>query len=230
MWAVSLQTTFDFLAGLRENNNKTWFEDHRQAYNAASEAFEALIADVLVQFHQVDDFAPMSPKDVIHRIHRDVRFSKDKSPYNTGMSALIGPEGRKSTGRAYYIRLEPGDKSIIASGAFGLSSGELQQVREAIAQDAGRLKAILESEAFRRYFGAVQGEQLKTAPKGFPADHPHIDLLRYKEFLAEHPVSDAAAMGADFAEQIIAACLAAKPLTMYFHDILGERARPTPER
>ncbi len=227
---MSLKTTLDFLRALAQNNNRDWFNEHRKQYDEARGAFEALLNDILIGFHQVDDFRSMTAKDVIHRINRDVRFSKDKSPYNTGMSAVIGPDGRKSLSRLYYIRLEPGDQTITASGAISLSSQELQTIREAIMQDARPLRKIVDDETFQKHFGSLMGEQLKTAPKGFPKDHPDIDLLRHKEFMAQRTFTDDDVIQPDFAEQIIVTCQALKPMTMYFHEVLGDRTIPTRDK
>ncbi|NJM06041.1 DUF2461 domain-containing protein [Candidatus Gracilibacteria bacterium] len=224
---MALHITLDFLRDLAANNNRKWFNDHRRQYEEARAAFEALIDAVLVGFDQVDDFRTMTAKDVIHRINRDVRFSADKSPYNTAMSAVIGPDGRKSLSRLYYIRLEPGDQTIIASGAISLSSEELQVIREAILQDAAPLRTLIEAETFQQQFGSLMGEQLKTAPRGFPKDHPNVDLLRYKEFMAQRRFIDDEVIGPDFGEQIIVTCQALKPLTMYFYELLGDRTVTT---
>lgn len=224
---MSLAPTLAFLEQLAENNSKPWFDEHRGQYEAARAAFEQFIANAIARFHEVDDIGHLDPKDAIHRINRDVRFSKDKSPYNTWMSALIGPEGRKSLGRAYYIRIAPGDRSLIASGAMELTGPELQTIRQQISADARPLRAIIEAEPFRRSFGALRGEQVKGAPSGYPKDHPALDLLRYKEFLAERSVADEAVTQGGFVDQVIETCLAAKPLTLYFAQLLGPRSRPT---
>jgi uncharacterized protein (TIGR02453 family) len=222
---MSLQTTLDFLEALSNNNNKAWFDENRKQYDLARTAFELLIANIVTQFHHVDDIGNLMPKDAIHRINRDIRFSKDKSPYNTSMSALIGLNGRKSMSRAYYIRVAPQNQSLVASGVIELSGAELQTIRTRIAEDSQPLRAIIESETFQRYFGTLNGERVKTAPNGFPIDHPDIDLLRYKEFLAEHTFADAEVTQDDFVERVIAVCRAARPLTLYFDQLLGERVK-----
>lgn len=223
---MSLAPTLAFLEQLAENNTKPWFDEHRGQYEEARAAFEQFIAEVIARFQAVDDIGHLDPKDAIHRISRDVRFSKDKSPYNTFMSALIGPEGRKSVGRAYYIRIAPRGRSLIASGAMELSGPELQTIRQQISDDARPLRAIIEAEEFRRFFGTLRGEQVKGAPSGYPRDHPAIDLLRYKEFLAECSLADEAVAQEGFVNQVIETCLVARPLTLYFDQLLGPRSRP----
>jgi uncharacterized protein (TIGR02453 family) len=221
-----LRTTLDFLAALRENNHTDWFHAHRKEYDQARQAFESFIAQVIAQFQRVDDVGDLAPKDAIHRINRDIRFAQDKSPYNTFMSAVIGPEGRKSLGRAYYIRVAPGDQSLLSSGATALSDSELYALRQHIAKDAQPLRAIMQAPAFQQYFGTLAGEQVKTAPKGFDKNHPDIDLLRYKEFLAQHSIPDEAVTRDEVVAHIITVCQAAKPLTDYFDQLLGPRSKP----
>lgn len=223
---MSLRTTLAFLEQLGDNNSKEWFEDNRKQYEAARDAFERLVAEVIAQFHAVDEIGVLEPREAIHRINRDVRFSKDKSPYNTFMSALIGPEGRKSMSRAYYLRVAPRGQTLVASGAMGLSGPELQTVRQTLAVDPQPLRAIIAADAFTHWFGTLGGEQVKSAPSGFAKDHPAIDLLRYKEFLAERRFADDEVTQGDFAQRVIAACQAAQPLTGYFDQLLGVRARP----
>lgn len=222
---MSLYITLEFLENLQNNNNKEWFEGNRKQYESARDAFEHLIANVITQFHTVNDVDGLAPKDAIFRINRDVRFSKDKSPYNTNMSALIGPDGRKSMGRSYYIRIAPRNESVVASGAIGLTGPELQKIREAIVADAQPLRAIINADTFKQTFGSLRGDQLKTAPKGFPKDHPNVDLLRFNQFMAEHHFSDEEVVNEHFVESIIAVCQAAKPLTMYFDQLLGVRVK-----
>ena len=223
---MSLHITLEFLEELQNNNSKEWFEENRKQYKLARAAFESLIANVITQFHTVDDIDGLAPKDAMFRIHRDVRFSKDKSPYNTNMSALLGPDGRKSMGRSYYIRVAPGNESVVASGAIGLSGPELHKIREAIVADAQPLRAIINADTFKEVFGHLRGDQLKTAPKGFPKDHPDVDLLRFNSFMAEHHFADEEVVGDHFVENIIGTCHAAKPLTMYLDQLLGERVKP----
>ncbi len=227
---MSLQITLDFLQALAQNNNREWFNDHRKQYDEARGEFEALIAEVLGQFANVDStIGAMHPEETMFRINRDVRFSKDKSPYKTGMSALIGPQGRKSNDRYYYISIEPGHQSLVASGLKSPDSATLQLVREAIAKEAKPLRDILEAESFKGMFH-LDGEQLKTAPKGFPKDHPNVDLLCYKEFMAHRPFTDDEVIRPDFVEQVIVTCQALKPLTMYFHNVLRDHTMPTRDK
>jgi uncharacterized protein (TIGR02453 family) len=116
-----LLSAINFLEDLRFNNSREWFNANRKRYDEARGAFEALVAEVMDQFAPVEDLGKTTVKDCIFRINRDVRFSKDKSPYKTNFGALIGNGGRKATGRTYYINLEPGE-SFIAGGVYAPSN------------------------------------------------------------------------------------------------------------
>ena len=213
--ANNLAPTLDFLRDLRVNNNKPWFDANKARYIEASAAFEQLVSDLLVQFGAVDDLGGVSAKDCIFRIYRDTRFAADKSPYKTGMGALLGRGGRKHDGRSYYLHIEPDGQSMLAGGFFAPTPAELDRVREAIARDASELKAIIGSADFVRYFGSMQGETLKTAPQGYPKDHPDVALLRHKQFLAESAMSDTQVLALDLIPHILRVFTAMKPFVSY---------------
>ncbi|MBL8130855.1 MAG: DUF2461 domain-containing protein [Anaerolineae bacterium] len=226
----SLRLALDFLRDLNRNNDREWFKANKKRYDAARAAHEIFIAEVLARFDEVEDVGPLTPPETLYRIHRDIRFSPDKTPYKPWMGALIGPQGRKTLGSAYYIQIQPGG-SMIAGGLYMPSSEALQAIRESIAADARPLKAVLASESFVRSFGSIEGEQLKTAPKGFSKDHPEIALLRYKQFLAVHNISDEDVVKDDLVDRVITVCKALKPFSDYFYDridpaILEKMARP----
>ena len=133
------------------------------------------------------DFAPelvADPKKAIYRIYRDVRFSNDKSPYKTWIAAAFPPRGlEKHAGAGAYFHLTF-DEILVAGGVYAPGPKELLAIRQRVAARDGELRPILKDRSFRRLFGEMTGEKLKRAPKGFPADHPAIELLMFKQFLA----------------------------------------------
>jgi uncharacterized protein (TIGR02453 family) len=215
-----LQKTLDFLRDLRDNNERPWFEANRKRYQEARAAFETLIEDVLLAFSDVEDLDDTSVKDCVYRINRDVRFSKDKSPYKVNMGAIIGRGGRKGNAPSYYLQIQPCE-CFIAGGVYMPDMAQLGRIRDFIAEDARELRGILADAEFQKYY-TFSGDQLKTAPKGYPADHPDIDLLRYKQFLASHMLSEADVLSDDLVPHIVAACKALKPFVHYFHDVLTQ--------
>ncbi len=217
----NLQFTLDFLEELGFNNSKTWFDENRKRYDQARANFEELVTDVIQQFAPVEDLGKTTAKECIFRINRDVRFSKDKTPYKLNMGALIGNGGRKTSERSYYLNLEPGN-SFIAGGVYAPLPEHTKAIRAAIdANNGKKLTTIVNHADFKKYFGVMEGDSLKSAPKGYSADHPAIELLKRKQFLAMHKLDDADVLKEDFAAHIIAVCKALKPFERYFNDITG---------
>jgi uncharacterized protein (TIGR02453 family) len=211
----SLKTTFEFLKDLQPNNNKVWFDANRKRYQEARSIFEELIGDIMRQFDSVEDLGNTSVKECLYRFNRDIRFSKDKSPYNTHMGALIARGGRKSLERSYYIQIAPGE-SFIAGGTYAPSPQELQKIRTAVADNPQKLTRILADKEFVRDFGNLYGEKLKSAPKGYSSDHPAIELLKYKQFLALHKLTDEQILSDNPVSHIINVCKVLKPFVGYF--------------
>lgn len=227
--SASLQPSLDFLRSLRANNTREWFQANEAAYKTARGAFEDFLRELIARFDAVDDIGALDVSEAVYRIHRDVRFSADKTPYKTTMSAYIAKGGRKTTGRGYYFQIAP-DDSMIAGGMYELMPDELARVRAALAADSAPLRAIIAAPDFVRYFGELGGEKVKTAPKGYSKDHPDLDLLRHKSFLATHPITDDQVTDPDFIDHALAVCKAIKPLAVYLHEIVGERDPEALER
>jgi uncharacterized protein (TIGR02453 family) len=163
----------------------------------------------------------LAAKDCVMRIYRDVRFSKDKTPYRTSMAAGIAPGGRKTTRQGYYFHLEPHDQSMIAGGLYMPEPAQLARFRAAIDQDAGAFKAIVANKDFKHYFGSVGGERLKTVPQGYARDHPEIELLRLKQVVVSHAFTDEQVLSARFAAQANRVFVAMKPFLDYLNTILA---------
>ena len=190
-----------FLKDLKDNNHREWFQENKPRYEAAKADFEVFI-DQLIQ--EIGAFDPSirhhQAKDCVFRIYRDVRFSKDKSPYKTNFGAHITAAAKKSevhTRAGYYIHIEPG-ASMLAGGAYMPKGPWLKAIRQEIAYNAQEFKDLIADKSFKKYFGELKGEKLKTAPRDYPKDHPEIDLLRYKSFLATHECTDKAIQQKNF--------------------------------
>lgn len=214
------KTTFDFLTELKKNNNRDWFNANKSWYEEARAEFEGFIGDLIVEIARFDPpIAMVQPKKSIFRIYRDTRFSKDKSPYKTNFGAHLVPNAEKPHDRAgYYIHLEP-SSSILAGGAYRPPSPWLRAIRETIAEKGDKLIGILANPNFKKYFGELEGEKLKSNPRDYPADHPHIELLRRKSLIAVHNVSDTDIQAKDFVKHAAKVFEALKP----FDDFLNRR-------
>ncbi len=219
----SLKGTLDFLSDLRENNNREWFAENRKRYDKALAAVETFLSDLFKRFTPVEDLGATKPKDAIYRIYRDIRFSADKTPYKTHIGTLIANGGRKAEGAWYYLHLEPDDNSFVVAGLHEPEPAQLKAVREAIAADPARLKAILNSPAVRAMTDGLSGQALTRPPKGYAADHPAIEFLKQKEFLVSRRISDTQVLGEEFANLVIEICQALKPVADYFAEIEATR-------
>ncbi|HET6846797.1 MAG TPA: DUF2461 domain-containing protein [Anaerolineales bacterium] len=218
---TDLKPVMTFLAKLTKNNDRTWFEAHRQDYETARLLFMSFVQELIDGLNRFEDMRGVTPKDCVMRIYRDVRFSKDKSPYKTGMSASLGPGGRKSYGFQYYIHLEPGGRSMVAGGLHEPEPAQLNAFRANISRDARDFKAKVGAKAFRQYFGDVSGERLKTAPQGYDRAHAEIELLRLKEVVAVHKLADDVVVAPGLGAHVVKACAAMKPFLDYLRVATG---------
>ncbi len=178
-----------FLADLKANNTREWFTAHKAVYEravkAAGEEFVAAIAPRLEALAG----EPVRPK--IFRIHRDVRFSKDKRPYNAHLHIGFHAGEPKENGAGFYVGLEP-QRLVVGTGVWGLSGADLDRFRAAVAHDfsGGELEAMLAN--LRAAGFRVEGEALKRTPPPYPADHPRAELLRHKSLTAWRDIDDPA--------------------------------------
>lgn len=208
----------DFLRQLQKNNNKAWMDEHRDLYLAAKEEFRSLTAYILEEISAVDaDLTGLQPQDCIFRINRDIRFSKDKSPYKTNFGAFLSEGGKKGEQAGYYFHLQPYGESFIGGGMYMPSSESLYKVRQEIDYNAGELKKIVDTPDFRRYFGEIQGNKLKRPPKGYAADHPNIELLKLKDYLVIHRMTDAEIVSDDFPQQAVGMSKVMVPFIHYLN-------------
>ncbi len=222
---MTLQITLDFLHDLAGNNNKAWFDANRDRYQAARSEFESTVDELIHGFAAFDDMGHLRARDCLFRINRDVRFSKDKSPYKTNLGAVIARGGRKGTGRVYYLQVGV-DESFAAGGLHQPDRTQLDNVRRHIVADATPLREVLAAPDFVRYFGTMQGDQLKTAPMGYDREHPDIDLLRYKQYLAIHPLAEAAVVSDDLVDHLLQVYSAMKPFNSYLEQVSAESELP----
>jgi uncharacterized protein (TIGR02453 family) len=214
---------FDFFRELKKNNNRPWFEKNKGRY-------ERDVRDKLVQF--VEDAAPKikkistyliaDPRPVggsIFRIYRDIRFSKDKTPYKTAGALHFPHSHREGSAPGYYLHLEPGG----VYGGLGIWHPEtlaVTKVRDAIVADSSRWKKVTTATAFKDSLH-VEGRSLKTVPRGYPKDHPFADDLKRTDFTAGHTFTEKEATSTSFMDDYIAICRAGAPFGQFIADALG---------
>jgi uncharacterized protein (TIGR02453 family) len=213
--AQSMKNVMEFLQELDRNNHKEWMDANKNWYQEAKREFLGLVDEVIKGITAFDPgIAGITAKDCTFRINRDIRFSKDKRPYKNNFGAAIQEGGKKSPNPTYYLHLQPGE-SMIAGGCYMPAAAELAKIRQEIDYNPAELKEIVEKEEFKNTFGAVQGEALKTAPKGYPKDHPNIELLRLKSFVVMQKLPDSKVIQANFADKVISDFKILQPFNHY---------------
>ncbi len=211
--------TLQFLRDLAQHNNRDWFQANRVRYDAAKTEFEAFITRVLQRITTTQPLGATTAKDCIFRINRDVRFSKDKSPYKLNLAAGIGAGGRSSGRIDYYFHLQPNGETFIGAGMYQPTPAELAKFRQEIDYNPAGLKAIIDADEFRTYFPDIWGETLKTTPKGYAADHPDIALLKRKQLFFSHRYTDKDVTGPNFADELARACGLLRPYCDFLNEL-----------
>jgi uncharacterized protein (TIGR02453 family) len=203
----------DFLRKLKANNDRDWFNANKEEYLKQHQEVTEFADDLLEKLRKHDQIETPSGKKALFRIYRDVRFSKDKSPYKTHWAGGFKRATKHLRG-GYYFHIEP-DGIFIGGGFWAPNKEDLQRIREDIVTDASELRTIINSKRFKDTFGSLEGEQLKSSPKGFVKEHPDIDLLRYKQFIVSKKFSNEEALRADFSEKVDETFKAMRPFFDY---------------
>ncbi len=216
-------STFQFLEQLGSNNNRDWFQAHKSEHDAARGDVLVFTGEVLRGLSAIDPLisADLRPANCVLRIYRDIRFSKDKTPYKTHFGVGISPTAKNFSGPGYYIHLEPG-RSFVTAGCWMPEREALHAIRQEIDYNSVDFHEILAAPAFSRFFGGLdQEERLKTAPKGYSADHPDIEFLRLKSFTASAQVRDEVLLGDRAVSQVLVRMEALYPLMQFLRNALS---------
>ena len=177
---MDIPVIFRYLKDLAANNNRDWFNAHRDAYESARSEFENLLTAVIARISTFDEtIRGIEAKDCTYRIYRDTRFSQDKTPYKIHMGGYINAKGKKSDHCGYYIHLQPGN-CLLAGGSYCPPPALLKALRQAVYDNIDEFRAIVEDPAFSHYFPVFDETFLKSAQKGFPKDFPYLKYLQCK--------------------------------------------------
>jgi uncharacterized protein (TIGR02453 family) len=218
---MDIQPIYSFLTELKENNEKEWFAANKKRFDDCRKIFSELVEQIIVQLRQDDPaFEGVTPKECIFRIYRDVRFSKDKTPYKTSFSACIAPGGRKSQLAIRYLHLEPGN-TMLAGGVYQPDAERLKKIRQEIDYNADSLKAILADKDFSQYFEGLRGDKLKRPPKGYDAEHPDVELLKYKSYTVFYQVPDTLALSDNFLTETEKVFKRMTPFNAYLNEAIA---------
>ncbi len=212
-----------FLKGLKANNHKSWFDAHRDEYEPLRREFAEFVQQVISLIAKFDPAVKhVTAKEGMYRINRDIRFSKDKRPYKTNFGAGIEPGGKKGMIPGYHLHIDADGLVMVAGGLYLLTPEQLSAVRDSIVRHPGKLRKIISAPAFKRVYGKLDDEDhLKKPPRGVSPDHPDLDLLKLKRYVAwtEWPVSKYS--GAKLAEEIAKAARILYPLDVYLRQAVG---------
>ena len=207
-------STINFLKELKKNNNKPWFDTNRKLYETAKADYISVVEVVIAATAKFDEpIGNLKAKDCIFRINRDVRFSKDKSPYKSNMGASITPGGKKVNAPGYYFHCEPG-QSFAAGGLYMPEPADLGKIRQEIDYNFDEWKKIISNKKFIKYFiKGVDGiDTLSRPPKGYAEDNPAIEYLKMKSFIVSRPLNDTDLTDKNLVKEIAKTFEAMKPM------------------
>ncbi|UJH67271.1 DUF2461 domain-containing protein [Allomuricauda sp. SCSIO 65647] len=204
--------TFDFLKELGQNNNRDWFTEHKDIFKSHEKNVKAFYELLKERMGQHDDIEKLK----MFRIYRDVRFSSDKTPYKAHFAGSFSRLGAHLRG-GYYLQLKPGE-TFIATGFWQPNKEDLFRIRKELEMDAAPFRKVINASPFKKIWGSLEGEEVKTAPKGFDKEHPDIDLIKKKQFIFVKNFSDKEVFAPTFLDEVNDSFLAIRP---YF-DLMSE--------
>lgn len=205
---------FNFLSDLKKNNNKEWFEEHKPEFKRHQSEVKTFLEAAKDNLNHHDEIE----KTKMFRIYRDVRFSKDKTPYKSHFAGFFSRLGAHLRG-GYYIHIKPGE-SFLGVGFFAPNKEDLFRIRKELEMDAGEFREVINQEELKSIWGELRGDELKTAPKGFDKEHPDIDLIRKKQFMFVRNFSDKEVLSPSFLDEVDKSYKAIRPYFDLMSDIL----------
>jgi uncharacterized protein (TIGR02453 family) len=209
--------SLQFLIKLKSNNNKPWFDEHRKEYETLKKELITIGGDIIKEIGKFDaSLLNIQPKDCIFRINRDIRFSKDKSPYKTNVGAYFSGRGKKDGVGGYYIHIEPGGKSFIGGGMYGPTPEQLKAIRQELDYNFNDFTKIVNAKAFKKSFNKLEGEKLVNPPKGYEANNPAAELLKHKSLYVSSAFTDNQVTDKTFAKEIAKQAKIMYPFLQFF--------------
>jgi uncharacterized protein (TIGR02453 family) len=205
----------DFFKQLEKNNNRDWFNEHKKEFKTIESEAKKCYSEVfnLLKSHdEVDQFK-------MFRIYRDVRFSKNKSPYKTHFGGTFHRKKPELRG-GYYLHIAPNNESFIAAGFWEPNASDLQRMRKEFEMDATEMRQIISDKTFKSVWGDLVGDELKTAPRDFDKDHPAIDLIKKKQYIFVKKYTDKEVLSDDFLEQVNTSFKVIRPYFDYMSEVL----------
>ncbi|MDD4361693.1 MAG: DUF2461 domain-containing protein [Bacteroidales bacterium] len=219
---MNISGILEFLRRLSQNNNREWFNEHKALYTESREYHFQLIEKLIMLLADFDtELRHLKPQECIFRIHRDLRFSQDKTPYKNHLGAFMTLGGKNNDRAGYYLHLQP-DNCFITGGIWMPAAPQLKILRHSIIENLDEFEDIIHAQSFRENFGTMDGRRLLTAPKGFPIDFPGMDYLKYKDYTATHKLNSEETERSDFCEYIAGIFQQLYPLNRFLNYALDE--------
>ncbi|MFC4231393.1 DUF2461 domain-containing protein [Parasediminibacterium paludis] len=212
--------TLNFFKDLEQNNNKPWFEANKSRYEAAKENYLQFIEALLPHIRKIESIFEKDLKKYASRVYRDIRFSKDKSPYKNNISGLIerAPDNKKCP---FYINVQLGE-TFIGGGVWQPDAELLNKVRQEIDYNGSEFNNIINKKSFIDTFGKLSGEALVRPPKGYDADNPNIELLKLKQYIIHKKFEDDVVCSNDFIKEIVICYKEALPFFHFFDAVKAD--------
>jgi uncharacterized protein (TIGR02453 family) len=212
-----------FMKRLKRNNNRSWFEKNKNEYETVVKLpMQSLIVALQPHFERFAPEFEIHPRKSLFRIYRDVRFSKDKTPYKTHVAAHFVLRGKPKgvEGSGFYLHIEPG-QVFLGGGIYMPDGDQLKKIRKAIAGQSERFLSITGQKSFKKLFGKLQGEQLRRVPQGYEPDHPMVEWLRYKQFFVWVEWAEAKCFRERFVDDVVDVFDAATPMVRFLNEAMG---------
>jgi len=206
---------FSFFKNLEKNNNREWFTEHKPEFKSIEAEVKGFYNILLENLQKQDDVDKMK----MFRIYRDIRFSKDKTPYKTHFGGSFGRTKPRLRG-GYYLHIAPNNESFIATGFWEPNKEDLFRIRKELELDAAEFRKIISEKKFKTVWGDLVGNEVKTAPKGFNKEHANIDLIRKKQFIFTKKFSDTEVTSPDFLKEVMTAFGVIRPYFDYMSEVL----------
>jgi uncharacterized protein (TIGR02453 family) len=225
-YPVVEKASIDFLKALAKHNEREWFNAHKDKYLSAQSNMIAFAGALLGEMNKHDTIETASGKESLFRIYKDVRFSKDKAPYNTHWNGRFKRATKKLRG-GYYYNIAPGN-TFVAGGFWGPGTEDMARIRQDISVNYEEWYKMLSDKSIRNTFGSLMGAQLISAPRGFDKNHEAIDLLRYKQFILKRTYTDEEVMAPDFVVQMNGSFKKMRPFLDFMSEVLTTDANGLP--
>ncbi len=217
-WGAIAPSTFTFLRDLDKHNDREWFLAHKERYQAALENMRGFADALIERMNRHDRIEEVNGKEALQRIYNDQRFHKERPPYKARFSGGL-TRLKPALRGGYYFSIKPG-ASFIACGFFGPEPADLKSLRMDILYEHGTWERLLKGKALRTHWGPLEGNQLKTAPRGFPKEHEAIDLLRRTQFLFRRSFTDKEVLAPGFVDAVNASYKSVRPLFDHMSEVL----------